>query len=383
MSVEIFDATYSTNTRRVSFTLITLLMLQAFLVSERALGTDNAGEHEYVHEHAGAHSQTPIGVMGDHMLQKKGEWMLSFRYMYMDMGGNRIGTDRVSSDFIAQNIPNRFFGMPMQPPTLRIVPTEMTMDMVMFEAMWAPSDWSTVMIMGNYLKKDMKHTTYLGPTGTTVLGTFRTESSGIGDTYLGTMLRLYDAPESKVHLNLGITAPTGSTTETDRVLTPMNMTPTVRIPYAMQLGSGTWDAKPGITYNGHAKNFTWGAQYMGTFRIGDDNGYDWGNVHEVTSWATWSSRAWFSSSVRLAWESRDRINGIDPNIAGPVQTADPNKYGGDSLFGYLGVSLAGQSGGLRGHRLALEVGWPIDQDLNGPQMEVNFHLTAGWQYSFE
>ena len=66
-------------------------------------------------------------------------------------------------------------------------------------------------------------------------------------------------------MDLGITAPTGSTTETDRVLTPMNMTPTVRIPYAMQLGSGTWDAKPGITYNGNAKNFTWGAQYMGTF----------------------------------------------------------------------------------------------------------------------
>ena len=113
--------------------------LQVFLVSERALGTDNAGEHEHehVHAHAGTHSQTPIGVMGDHMLHKKGEWMLSFRYMYMDMGGNRIGTDRVSSDFIVQNVPNRFFGMPMQPPTLRIVPTEMTMDMVMFGAMWA------------------------------------------------------------------------------------------------------------------------------------------------------------------------------------------------------------------------------------------------------
>jgi hypothetical protein len=87
--------------------------------------------------------------------------------------------------------------------------------------------------------------------------------------------------------------------------------------------------------------------------------------------------------VRLAWENRDRINGIDSNIVGPVQTADPDNYGGDSLFGYLGVSLAGQSEGLRGHRLALEAGWPIDQDLNGPQMETNFHLTAGWQYSFE
>jgi hypothetical protein len=39
-----------------------------------------------------------------------------------------------------------------------------------------------------------------------------------------------------------------------------------RIPYAMQLGSGTWDVKLGITYNGSARNFTWGAQYMGAFR---------------------------------------------------------------------------------------------------------------------
>ena len=59
--------------------------------------------------------------MGEHM-HKKGEWMLSYRYMHMDMDGSRIGTKKVSPQTIATTVPNRFFGQPMQPPTLRIVP---------------------------------------------------------------------------------------------------------------------------------------------------------------------------------------------------------------------------------------------------------------------
>ena len=41
-------------------------------------------------------AHAPIGVMGDHT-HDKGEWMLSYRYMYMNMTGNRVGTDSVSA----------------------------------------------------------------------------------------------------------------------------------------------------------------------------------------------------------------------------------------------------------------------------------------------
>lgn len=320
--------------------------------------------------------------MGDHMMHNKGEAMVSFRYMFMDMEGNRIGTNRVSPDFIVQNVPNRFFGLPMQPPTLRIVPTDMTMDMLMLGFMWAPSDLTTLTIMGSYVSKEMNHVTYMGPAGTDVLGTFKTEAQGLGDTRLSAMIRLYEKPVHKIHLDVGISAPTGSTTETDSVLTPMNTRPTVRLPYAMQLGSGTWDFRPGLTYNGSADRLAWGAQYAGTFRLGDDNGYDWGQVHEITGWALWKFGSSMSGSVRLAWEDREGINGIDREIVGPVQTADPDNYGGEWLFGYLGISFSGQSGWFRGQRLAVEAGWPIRQDLDGPQMETDFRLTAGWQYGF-
>ena len=73
---------------------------------------------------------------------------------------------------------------------------------------------------------------------------------------------------------------------------------------------------------------------------------------------------------------------MDPDIAGPVQTADPDNYGGDVVNLNLGVNLVGQTGGLAGHRLAVEASLPIHRDLNGPQMETDWSITAGWQYAF-
>ena len=40
---------------------------------------------------ASALDHGPIGVMGDHR-HNKGEWMVSYRYMHMDMQGVQIGT---------------------------------------------------------------------------------------------------------------------------------------------------------------------------------------------------------------------------------------------------------------------------------------------------
>src|SRR6056297_2085707 len=90
-----------------------------------------------------ADGHAPIGVMGDH-IHKTGEVMLSYRFMHMDMSGYRSGTNGLSPEQVAAT-PNRFFGMPGQPPNIRIVPTSMTMDMHMFGAMYAPSDRLTLM----------------------------------------------------------------------------------------------------------------------------------------------------------------------------------------------------------------------------------------------
>lgn len=354
--------------------------LKGALLVSALLGADMAGAHEDLAIRADGHA--PIGVMGDH-LHEAGEVMLSYRFMHMDMGGNRIATRQVSPEEIATTIPNRFFGAPGQPPTLRVVPTEMSMDMHMLGAMYAPTDWLTLMGMVNIVTKEMDHITFQGGMGTTRLGGFTTGSSGLGDTRLTGLIGLFDAGIHRLHANAGLNLPTGSITESDRILTPMGTRPTVRLPYAMQLGSGTVDLMPGLTYAGHAAPFSWGAQLRGTIRLGqNDEGYSLGDGAALTAWAAWSPEPWIALSGRVEGRTLDRIDGRDPRIAGPVQTADPDNYGGDTVELFAGVTLVGQTGFLRGQRLALELGLPVHRDLNGPQMETDWTLTLGWQFAF-
>ena len=325
-------------------------------------------------------SHAPIGVMGDHM-HNKGEWMLSYRYMYMDMEGNRDGETELSPEAIIANTVNRFFGTPGQPANLRIVPTEMTMEMHMFGAMYAPSDWLTLMLMTMYTEKSMDHITFNGP-GTTRIGTFNTKSKGIGDTKIAGLIKLFDNKLHHFHLNAGLSLPTGANDKRDDILAPNGATLNVRLPYPMQLGSGTVDVLPGITYTGTLNSFRWGAQYMGTFRTGRDHGYSLGDKQDFTGWLSYQWKPWINTSTRVSYSHLGQIDGIDPSIIGPVQTADPDNYGGDIVNLYFGLNLAGQHGLMRGHRLAFEAGIPLHRDLNGPQMETDLTITAGWQYAF-
>ncbi|WP_371228496.1 transporter [Roseovarius sp. 2305UL8-3] len=342
---------------------------------------DHAGMDHGAMGHAG-HIPGPIGVMGDHA-HKKGGVMLSYRFMRMDMAGNRIGSSNVPNDLIATTIPNSFFGMPGQPPTLRIVPTDMTMDMHMFGAMYAASDRVTLMAMVPYIEKSMNHLTYMGGAGTTVLGGFHTSTEGIGDVKVSALVGVMSQGNHKLNFNIGLSLPTGSITETGQVLTPMGMRPTIRLPYAMQLGSGTYDLMPGLTYMGHSGDFGYGAQLRGVIRLGsNDEGYSLGDEVAGSLWASYQPKPGFSLTGRIEAKSVGTIDGRDPLIMGPVQTADPLNYGGDTVTLYAGVNLVGQKGALRGHRFGIEAGVPVYQNLNGPQMETDWTLTLGWTKAF-
>ena len=329
-----------------------------------------------------AFDHAPIGVMGDHM-HKKGEFMLSYRLMYMQMQGNRIGTDEISSDEIVTSIPNIFTGAPMQPPTLRVVPTEMPMSMHMLGAMYAPTDWLTLMGMVMFVQKDMTHITYQGGMGTNILGTFETSTSGIGDTKFGMLFRLLDQNRHHLHANIGMSFPTGSITETDQILTPLETRPTPRLPYPMQLGSGTYDPSLGITYSGKTERFNWGSQLSYLFRLGEnDEDYALGNKFSWQTWGAYGIANWISTSLRLSYYNLGTIDGIDDDIVAPVQTANPDFQGGDRVDASLGVNFLGTSGALKNFRLGLEFDLPLYQNLNGPQMEVDYNFTAGIQYAF-
>lgn len=328
------------------------------------------------HTHVGPQANThgPIGVMGDH-LHKKNEWMLSYRFMSMEMEGNRSGTSSISPEEIVTTVANPNPG----PPTLRVVPTKMNMDMHMFGAMYAPTDNLTLMVMANYIENDMDHITFQGMMGSNRLGEFTTTSRGWGDTKVSGLVKIFDNNIHKVHLNLGLSLPTGSITKKDTVLTPMNTRVELRLPYAMQLGSGTYDLLPGITYQTYQGKWNLGAQYMATIRTSENSeDYTLGDEHKFTGWASYSWLDSISTSVRLAYMDVGNIDGADPKITAPVTTADPNNFARERLDLYAGINWAHNDG----HRLALEVGAPVYQDLDGPQLETDWTLTAGYQYAF-
>jgi hypothetical protein len=321
----------------------------------------------------------PISVMGDHF-HEAGEFMFSYRYMQMDMQDNAIGKGRVSPETIATTVPNPFFGRPMQPPTLRVVPTEMTMQMHMLGLMYAPSDRVTLMGMVNHTTKEMEHQTFAGGMGTTVLGTFTTKASGLGDTSLAALVSLHDEGDSRLHLTAGVSVPTGDNDATDDVLAPTGMRPTLRLPYPMQLGSGTYDLLTGLTYaHFFSERASFGVQWRGVVRTGDnDEGYTLGDEHRVTAWLGRTLTARLSGSARLEWFDRGHIDGADALIVAPVQTADPLNYAVTRVDFGLGLNYANAGG----HRVALELVAPLDQDLEGPQLQTDWQLTLGYQLSF-
>jgi len=190
----------------------------------------NGGDQNHPTVHADSHA--PIGVMGDH-LHKKNEWMFSYRFMRMEMADNIQGSDNISSEDIVTTVPNRFFGQPMMPPTLRVVPQSMTSEMHMFGIMFAPNDDITWMAMLNVIDKTMQHLTFAGGKGKTPLGQFTSNSSGVGDFKLSALTSLYQDDLHKIHINMGLSFPTGATNNTDEVLTPMNMYVEQRLPYGM------------------------------------------------------------------------------------------------------------------------------------------------------
>lgn len=305
----------------------------------------------------------PIGVMGDHA-HKQGEWMFSYRTMHMDMEGNRkddsgVNTTEVLSDFV-------------------VSPTSMTMDMQMFGAMYAPNDNLTLMLMAPYIELEMDHINRMG-------AKFTTKSSGLGDVKIGSLYTLTHGPGSNLLLNFSISIPTGSNTEKGR--TPVGE---IRLPYPMQLGSGTYDFMPGLTYLSQSDNYSWGAQVIATIRTGKDQGYRLGNRLDGSLWLSKKLSDSISISGRVSGEAWGDINGSDEKISqtlmpmgmGPfpsVPTALPNLRGGSRFNFSIGANYYIRSGFAEGHRLAFEVGMPIYQKLDGPQLEMDWTSTLGWQ----
>jgi hypothetical protein len=335
---------------------------------------------EHIHdahtmEAHGAHTGAAAHIHHQH---PKGDWMFEYRFMRMSMDGLLDGTDGVDT----RDISGVFPGMPpTQDPSkaYRIAPTEMTMDMHMVMVMYGWTDRVALMGMATYLDNEMDmvmHMPAMDMTGTM-------ETDGFGDSLVGVMIQSSD----RLTASLGLSIPTGSIDERlDFTMTGTNpmtgmtqsITNRVKAGYPMQLGSGTWDLIPSVTYAMAGEKLGAGVQASYTWRVGEnDNDYTLGNLIEVITWAKHAVNQFLLGTIKFSYAHWGRMDGQDPEINPSIApTTDPRATGGSRVDVSLGLN--GFVG--NGHSFGIEFGAPIYQDLNGPQMETDWILSLSYQF---
>jgi hypothetical protein len=307
--------------------------------------------------HPGYHA--PAGVMDVHCPMDS-SWMVSLTTTYTRYQGLRVESQRIDA--------GEALALGYQQ-----VPESMDMSMTMLDVMFAASSTLTLSASVPWITNSMKMRTNLGES-------FTMDTSGVGDVSAGADVIVWQLDEQRVSCGLSVSAPTGSITETGGMPGAM---PT-RLEYAMQLGSGTYDITPRLDWRMRTDPYSYGVELSGTARMGhNDEDYALGDRIGGTAWATqeWSS-SW-SGSVRVSAASWGNVRGADPALDPTlIPTNDPLKQGGSRADGALGLNWMPFTGGLAGSVIGLELGVPLSQDLEGPQISEDWFATLRVGLSF-
>lgn len=167
------------------------------------------------------------------------------------------------------------------------------------------------------------------------------------------------------------------------------------LPAAMQPGSGTVDFLPSLTGWYQQPRWSAGGQLSGAIRwYENDQGYALGDEFRAQGWAGVNALEWLSLSTRLGyhWQgelqgqqrnlNRTPLMGAPPGFTRTVTTAFSENYGGQQVDLGLGANVLFGESMLAGNRFAFEFTLPLYRDRNGIQLETDWVVTAGWQFSW-
>jgi hypothetical protein len=324
---------------------------------------------------------SPAGVTVG-MRHLKGMWMFSYNYMNMQMQGNQSGTSPVSNNAIYNNY--------------LMAGTKMNMDMHMLMGMYGITDRLTVMAMASYDVMNMSMVGLPGETMTmypdgsmtitpsTTSQAMQSKSSGWSDTKLLAQYAFYIHKGTSLTASAGVSIPTGSTQEMG---TAEDMYLNRRLPYMMQLGSGTVDLLPGLTYlHSDNHNFEFSVQATSAIRTYNNNvGYRLGNEFNLNAWAAYQLFGCLSPSVRVEGTNTGNIQGYDPELQERIiePSGSSANYGGNVVNGYVGLSYYFKKVPvLNTSRVLVEYGIPLYQNLNGIQLSTKSTFNATWRLAF-
>ena len=323
-----------------------------------------------------------VVVEGNYSLpetKQSDKWSVGYRYIRLEFSGHRDGTDNLSDSEVlfpggaAVRTSNNY----------PIVPTEIRQEAHVTELGFSPNEKFSVNILVPYITQETEHISIVPG-----FSDFAIHSEGIGDISVTPSLIAWKKSNHVLTLNAGLSLPVGAINETGDTPAPGSVNP---LPYTMQLGSGTFDFLPGISYFGARDRLTWGAQTLGTIRLGRNyRGYTLGNRLSLQTWLRVKAFDWMEPSMALSAQIWDRIEGVDtsfkafalPGAFFPASVADPIKFGGEKVSILPGIRFSCPRGALKGHTLAIGGGLPVYQRLNGPQPEEDWQINVSWNWSF-
>jgi len=297
-----------------------------------------------------------------------GMWMTDYKSTQMYMGGLLDTTDKISGeDVVAVGsiyADNRGYSM---------APKDMSMDMHMFMFMYHDARFMA-MLMLHYMKNEMTMITSTGEQG-------NMSTSGLGDT-----VATIEFPFKPLHAkySVGISVPTGSITESGPMV---GMVGDIRYPYAMQLGSGTYDVLLGAGIEQRKSKITYAANYQYVLRTGENSeGYTLGNKYTLDGLIRFHFSSAINGDLSLSFLEFDSISGRDKELARSLcndsgcmsPTADYLNSGGRRADFKLGVKYESS----QMSSVAFDFSRPIYQNLTGPQMRTDWIASFKFGYMF-
>ena len=294
----------------------------------------------------------PVGVKGGkNMMPKK--LMFGYKFGTMDMDCCKNGTNSISNNDI-------------QGLGYSMAPTDMSMDMHMFSAMYAVNGKFSIMAMLPYIEKEM---TMKMLTGMMAGNLHSTSSRGIGDLSIAGLYKLSD----KSNFKLALSIPTGEFDEKDHNMSGVLKT----LPYPMQLGSGTYDITLGYSFQEVLDDWSYGFQVNALKRI-DYNSEGWklGDRRELSAWVAKPVSKSFSVSFGLDVEHQENIGGKSANRSNTTHlTWAEYNHSHLRVSSNIGVNYKFPKSKSR---IGIQCGTPIYRDVNGPQMEPDFKCNIGF-----
>ncbi|HIG70344.1 MAG TPA: hypothetical protein EYG46_18950 [Myxococcales bacterium] len=221
------------------------LLISFALLGSASIQDASAGARETWEIHP------PIGVFGE-TVHAPGDFKISYRVQRESFEGLMDGGNSLSQ-----------LGA-MAAYSGGSIPTSLRSTSHVVELVWKPGDDWILLVTLPFIDRQVDQIDVTTGQG------YSLAVSGFGDVVFSTLYKVYDSNGQRIHLNLGLSLPSGSSNEA--LATPFSSGTLQKLPYAMQLGSGTLALKPGVTYNRSWTTVYWGAQMTGTLQAGTNWG---------------------------------------------------------------------------------------------------------------